>query len=68
MNLDLRLPVGVLFIMLAMLLIGYSLLGPRQAAVIDFGVSINLIWGAVMACFGLAMSIGALAARRKQGR
>jgi hypothetical protein len=39
MNLDLRLPVGVLFIMLAILLMGYALLGPRQAAVVDFGVS-----------------------------
>lgn len=68
MNLDLRLPVGILFVMLAVLLVGYGLATPRQGAVMDFGFSVNLIWGALMGCFGLAMWAGALAAKRKKLR
>ena len=48
MNLDLRLPLGLLFVLLGAILVVHGLaVGTRV-----LGVNVNLAWGAVMTVFG----------------
>lgn len=53
--LDIRMPIGLMFLIIGVLLVGY---GATQAAT-DYaralGHNVDLIWGAVMAVFGLVM-------------
>lgn len=65
MNLDIRMPIGLLFALLGGILVYYGL--NTDPAVYDrsLGVNINLGWGAAMAVFGVLM-LG-LALRRKRG-
>ena len=63
---DVRLPIGLLFHCLGVLVGGYGLVGDK--AVLEAhsaGLNIDLIWGAVMAGFGVVMLAMAAAARRK---
>ncbi len=64
MTFDIRLPVGLLFLLVGGLLVWFGLNSdPALYADHSFGVNINLIWGAVMAAFGLAMLWLSLSAR-----
>jgi hypothetical protein len=54
---DLRLPIGLLFTLLGVLLAGYGLARPT----LTLGVNINLTWGTAILAFGVLML--ALAAR-----
>ena len=56
MNLDIRLPIGLLFTVLAILLVAQGVVA---------GVRVDIAWGAVMAAFGLAMLALAWRARRR---
>ena len=60
---DVRLPIGLLFLAIGLLVAGYGVLGP---VTLSAGVNIDLIWGGVMAVFG-AIMLG-LAALAKRGR
>lgn len=66
MNLDLRLPMGLMFLIVGALLSVYGLVtmgSPIYAK--SVGMNINLIWGVVMVVFGGTMFwLG----RRSQGR
>jgi len=55
MRLDIRLPIGALFLLLGALLLAYGLLGDALPPRGGGSTVINLLWGAVMAAFGLAM-------------
>lgn len=59
---DVRLPIGLLFLAIGLLVAGYGVLGP---VTLSAGVNIDLIWGSVMAVFGAIML--ALAALAKRG-
>ena len=49
---DVRLPIGLLFLAMGLLVGGYGLLGhPAPSA----GVNIDLVWGGVMGVFGAVM-------------
>ena len=48
MNLDLRLPIGLLFTILGAILVVDGLLVGAQV----LGFNVNLLWGAVMVLFG----------------
>jgi len=66
MNLDLRIPMGLMFSMVGAILTIYGLV--TQGSPIyekSGGMNINLIWGVVMLIFGLAML---LLGRRAQNR
>jgi membrane-bound ClpP family serine protease len=58
MNLDIRLPIGLLFTLLGILLVVEGLIG---------GFGVDLAWGVVMVLFGIAMLMlaGRAAARRR---
>lgn len=56
MEFDIRLPIGLLFTLLGIILSIYGLLSdPAVYRVRSLGVNINLGWGVVMLIFGLIM-------------
>jgi hypothetical protein len=64
-DLDLRLPIAFLFLLLGTLLIGYGLLGPVPTGVVQPGFNINVAWGAVMVIFGAILLVAWAGRRRK---
>ena len=60
---DLRYPVGVLFLALGALLAGYGVLAPARSQTALL-INVNLIWGLVMLVFGALMLLGAHTRRR----
>ena len=66
MGLDIRLPIGLMFSLLGVLLTGYgafNLLAPTHSYRLD--ININLIWGIVLLVFGVLMLLGAMRGRKK---
>ncbi len=61
MNLDLRLPLGLMFTVFGALLTGFGLVGNKAIYERSLGINVNLWWGLVLLAFGLLML--ALAAR-----
>jgi hypothetical protein len=57
MNLDIRLPIGILFSLLGSILAGYGLLGDASRNEQSLGVNLNLGWGLVLLVFGLVMFV-----------
>jgi hypothetical protein len=55
MGLDIRLPIGLMFSTLGVLLAGYGLLGDKSVYDKSLGININLGWGVVLIAFGLVM-------------
>ena len=55
MGLDIRLPIGLMFTILGLLLAGYGLLGDKAVYQRSLGININLWWGLVMLIFGIVM-------------
>lgn len=53
--LDIRLPIGAMFLAIGLLLFVYGLVTPAEMYKMSLGYNLNLIWGAVMAAFGAAM-------------
>ena len=56
MGLDLRLPLGLMFSVIGLIMLGYGLLtrGSGQYA-LSLGLNVNVGWGAVMLIFGSLM-------------
>jgi hypothetical protein len=55
MGLDIRIPLGSLFIILGVLLGGYGLLSNPAIYQRSLGINVNLWWGGALLAFGLAM-------------
>jgi len=55
MGLDLRIPIGLMFLILGLLVTGYGVAGDHMIYQQSLGININLWWGIVMLVFGLAM-------------
>lgn len=55
MGLDIRLPIGLMFSIVGLLLTGYGLISDKSIYRSSLGININLLWGAVMLVFGLVM-------------
>jgi len=65
MGLDIRLPIGLMFSLVGLLLAGYGLASPKDIYdAHSLGININLIWGAVLIVFGALMLFGAFRARK----
>ena len=67
MGFDIRMPIGMLFSLFGILLIGYGA-ATRGSAMYEehsLGVNMNVWWGGVLLAFGLAM-IGLTRLRRKE--
>lgn len=65
MQLDLRLPIGLMFTIVGVALVGYGLVSDRSIYDRSLGININLWWGLVALLFGLAMLGLATWAERK---
>jgi hypothetical protein len=55
MGLDIRMPIGWLFLVYGMLLIGYGAFSDKAIYERSLGVNINAAWGIVMLVFGAIM-------------
>ena len=55
MQLDIRLPLGLMFAITGLLLVGTGLLGGDELVRHSLGVNINLWWGLAMTAFGGSM-------------
>ncbi len=55
MGLDIRLPIGWLFVILGSLLTLFGIFGSHAIYERSLGININLGWGLVMMAFGAAM-------------
>jgi hypothetical protein len=63
---DVRLPIGLLFLCIGVLVAGAGFLGdPGVFAAHSAGLNIDVVWGLVMAGFGSLMLLLAALARRK---
>jgi len=56
MGLDIRLPLGGLFMALGLLLTVYGLFGDSSVYQRSLGINVNLGWGIVLLIFGLVMA------------
>jgi len=66
MQLDVRIPMGWLFLLLGLILCGYGIAAnPAIYAEHSLGRNVNLLWGAVFVLFG---AVTLLLARKKKGK
>jgi hypothetical protein len=67
MNLDIRYPIGYLFLVIGTILVVYGLASdPAIYAAHSLGVNINLWWGSIQIMFG-AIMVGLARAGKKDG-
>jgi membrane protein implicated in regulation of membrane protease activity len=55
MQLDIRLPIGLLFLLLGLILTAFGLVKYNDPYQSSLGINVNLWWGLVMFAFGLVM-------------
>jgi len=55
MGIDIRLPIGILFTLLGIILMSYGALGDASRYRQSLDVNVNLIWGIVLLVFGVLM-------------
>ena len=55
MKLDLRYPIGLLFIVFGMILTIYGMVSDKAIYLKSLGIDVNLYWGLVLLAFGLTM-------------
>jgi hypothetical protein len=55
MNFDIRLPIGLMFGLLGVLLLVFGLVSDAELYRRSLGINVNLIWGAVLVVFGASM-------------
>jgi hypothetical protein len=71
MGIDIRLPIGILFSLLGLILAAYGIFGDSSLYRQSLGLNINLVWGVVLLAFGLVMLLlgrrGMRAAPQKGG-
>jgi hypothetical protein len=66
MNLDLRLPIGLMFSIFGAMLSVYGLTSGHEIYERSLGINVNLWWGLVLLAFGLVMLGFAMRARGAQ--
>jgi hypothetical protein len=66
MRFDLRLPLGVLFLIFGVILLVQGFIAPDAVNVKSLGLNMNVRWGLVQILFGAIALTLALRARRKQ--
>jgi hypothetical protein len=55
MRLDIRLPIGMLFAVVGLLMAGYGALSDPAIYQRSLGYNVNLVWGLVLLAFGAVM-------------
>jgi hypothetical protein len=57
MNLDIRIPIGMLFTILGVLLTVFGMVADRSIYVRSLGYNVNFSWGIVLLVFGIVMLV-----------
>jgi hypothetical protein len=65
MNLDLRLPIGLMFTIDGVLLVGFGLTSDEAIYARSLGTNVNLWWGLVLLAFGIGMLVPAIRPTRR---
>jgi len=65
MNLDLRIPIGLMFTIDGILLVGFGLTSDEAIYARSLGTNVNLWWGFVLVAFGLGMLVPAIRPSRR---
>ena len=65
MGVDIRIPIGLMFTILGLLLAVFGLLSDSSIYQRSLGINVNLIWGAVLTVFGVIMLL--MGRRRSAG-
>ena len=68
MGLDVRVPVGLMFGIMGVLLVGYGVLGDQTIYAKSLGININAIWGSVLIVFAAMLLILSLRHRSSPAR
>ena len=68
MNFDLRFPIGLMFSLYGVLLVAFGLISDKAIYARSLDININLIWGAIMLLFGVAMLFLSLRDRKGDPR
>ncbi|HEU4585925.1 MAG TPA: hypothetical protein VFT57_03940 [Gemmatimonadaceae bacterium] len=66
MNLDLRLPIGLMFSAFGVLLTIFGLVSDRSIYQRSLGINVNLWWGLVLLAFGLVMLFYGIRGERRK--
>jgi hypothetical protein len=66
MGLDIRWPIGLMFLLLGVVLAGYGLVSDRAIYARSLGINVNMVWGIVLFAFGGLMAV--LARRGKASK
>jgi hypothetical protein len=65
---DIRLPLGIIFSLYGVILVGTGVLGKQNVYERSVGININLVWGLVLLGFGILMFLlGWFGSRRDSG-
>jgi hypothetical protein len=67
MHVDLRVPIGLMFTILGLLLVGFGLVSDPSIYQRSLGINANLWWGLVQVAFGVSMLMLARRGRRARG-
>ena len=66
MNLDVRLPIGLMFTIIGVALTGFGLVSDPAIYERSLGFNVNLWWGLVLLAFGVSMLTFATRAERRR--
>lgn len=66
MNLDVRLPIGMMFTVFGVMLTGFGLISDDAIYARSLGINMNVRWGVVLLAFGLIMLTFAARAEKKR--
>ena len=68
MGIDIRLPLGILFSLLGLILVVYGLIGDSSLYQQSLGINVNLYWGIVLLAFGTVMFVLSRRGARAEAR
>lgn len=57
MGLDIRVPIGLMFTIVGVMLIGFGFFGPQEIYQRSLGINVNVRWGLVLLAFGVIMAL-----------
>lgn len=68
MGIDIRLPLGILFSLLGLILVVYGVAGDSALYQQSLGINVNLYWGLVLLAFGALMFVLSRRGARAEAR
>jgi hypothetical protein len=66
MGLDIRWPIGYMFLIMGVVLAAYGIFSNPAIYAQSLGMNVNLIWGIILCAFGIVMLLLARSGRKSQ--